>query len=116
MHEDLDANLDKDFGELNLTWLIIALVLVIAIGPVMYLLPSKKDKRLSALREQARKLGLNVRITHVRKLDPTGPERVSSAGEQLDPKVNCVAYSRSVRANLVAFQDLQLIKVPGQWR
>ena len=97
-----------------MTWLIIALVVIVAVGPVMYLLPSKRDKRLAGLREEARKTGLNIRITHVPKLDPSGTERVNASGQRLEPKTSCVAYGRAVRVNLMPFRDLLLLKLPAQ--
>ena len=97
-----------------MTWLIIVLVLVVAIGPALYLLPSARDKRLTGLREQARKQGLSVSLTRVRKLDPAATERVDAAGKRLDPQQSCVSYARAVRATLLPFQDLQLLKLPAE--
>ncbi|MEM7098274.1 MAG: hypothetical protein AAF541_08450 [Pseudomonadota bacterium] len=95
-----------------MTWVIIALVLIVAVGPVLYLLPSAKDKRLMNLRQAARQQGLGVRMTCVPNLAPELSERVNAAGERLDPSINCVAYERPIRANLPPLKDLQLLKVP----
>ena len=45
-----------------MTWLLIILVLVVAFGPVLWLVPSKRDKRLAALRSRARSAGLIVEM------------------------------------------------------
>ena len=56
-------------------WLVIILILALVIGPVAYLLPSKKDKRLAALRLRARQLGLHITLSRLPKLDPSAEER-----------------------------------------
>ena len=110
-----DPNTDRntEYDENKLTWLIIALVLVVAIGPVLYLLPTAKDKRLTGLRETARRLGLTVRLTRVRKLNPAPTERVNAAGEEQYPTTACVSYAWPIKTSLHRFQDLQLLKEPA---
>ena len=93
------------------SWLIIIGVLLLALGPVLYLLPNAKDKRLSALREAARKLGLIVKISFVPQLDPTASERVNSAGKDLEPKQTCHAYQMAVGTRLELEQFL-LLRIP----
>ena len=53
-----------------MTWLLIILVLVVAFGPVLWLVPSKRDKRLSALRSRARSEGLIVEMRRIPKPNP----------------------------------------------
>jgi hypothetical protein len=88
-----------------MTWLIIIGVLILAIGPIFYLLPSAKDKRLVKLRERARRQGLNVRIAFLPKLDPDAGERVSAGGAVRETKIECTAYELPVgkRLRLDAF-------------
>ena len=95
-----------------MTWLIIFLVLAVAIGPVLYFLPNARDKRLTALREQARKLGLTVQITSIPKLDPAAHERVSAGAKTLRPRRVCTAYKVSVGQNLADVEALLLLKLP----
>ncbi len=64
-----------------MTWLIIALIVVAAFGPIFWLRPSGKDKRLSSLRAAARQAGLQVEIKFIPKLNPAPEERVSSGGK-----------------------------------
>ena len=61
-----------------MTWLLIILVLVVAFGPVLWLVPSKRDKRLSALRSRARAEGLIVEMRRIPKPDPA-PRATRSA-------------------------------------
>ena len=97
-----------------MTWIIIVLVLAMIIGPVMYLVPSAKDKRLTALRAAARKVGLTVQITSVAKLDPADQERVSAGGRTRQPRVACTAYQLPITRRLADFKAVMLLKIPAQ--
>jgi hypothetical protein len=97
-----------------MTWLIIILILVIVIGPVMYLVPTAADKRLTGLRAEARRLGLNVQVTSVPKLDPSSDERVTAGGKRLEPRIQCAAYHLMLGENLANVGQLQLLKLPAQ--
>jgi len=98
----------------SMTWLIVLLVLVIAVGPVMYLVPTAADKRLGGLREAARRLGLTVQLTSVPKLDPASHERVSAGGKSREPRLHCVAYRLALGDSLSAVRPLQLLRLPPQ--
>ena len=43
-----------------MVWLIIIGVLALAIGPILYILPSAQDRYLAGLRQQARQLGFTL--------------------------------------------------------
>lgn len=77
-----------------MTWLIIGLVLLAAFGPIMWLRPSKKDKRLMLLREQARREGLVVGIETIPKLGASPEEIVSAGGAARNPTLACASYGR----------------------
>lgn len=96
----------------TLNWLIIFLVVVVVIGPILYLLPNARDNRLIALREQARQAGMAVQITSVPKLDPPAYERVSAGAKLLEPKRLCTAYKLPVGTKLSAVDRLLLLKKP----
>ena len=108
-----------------MTWLIIIGVLVLAIGPIFYLLPSAKDKRLAKLREEARQLGLNVQISFLPKLDPDATERVSAGAAVRDARLTCAAYQLPIgkRLDLDSFIIQRLPESPtvpihelfGEW-
>jgi hypothetical protein len=87
--------------------MIIGLILLAAFGPVLWLVPSKRDRQLSALRDQARREGLVVELRRLPILNPTADERVTAGGRVKQPTVDCTAYMHSLR------QRLQV--VPG-WR
>lgn len=63
-----------------LIWLIILVVLGVAFGPVLLLLPSRRERRLAALRAEARRLGLSVELRPVPKLGADLGERVTAGG------------------------------------
>lgn len=84
-----------------MTWLIIGLILLAAFGPVLWLVPSKKDRHLSALREQARREGLVVELRRLPKLQPSAHERVTAGGRVKKPVQECAAYIQTLRRRLV---------------
>lgn len=96
-----------------MNWLIILLVLVVAIGPVFYLLPTKRDKRLTALRAYARRLGLGVKITRIPKLDASADERVTAGGIKKSAMLSCVAYEVPLGDKVEHVGELLLLKLPG---
>ena len=61
-------------------WFVIFLALGVAIGPMLYLMPTERDRHLSALRAQAKTLGYTVQLDRVLKLDPDDQERVTAGG------------------------------------
>ena len=75
-----------------MVWTLIAVVLVIALGPIFWLLPSKRQRRSSAFRLAARRLGLAVEVASIEKPDASVEERVSAAGVARQPRQPCAAY------------------------
>ena len=73
--------------------LIIGLVLLAGFGGVFYVLPSKKQRKLSKCRLQARSSGLVVAAVSIPKYDSLPEERVSAGGRRRKPKVLCCSYS-----------------------
>lgn len=97
-----------------MTWVIIGLILVAAFGPVLWLKPSGRDKRLNALREAARNAGLTVDIKPLVKLNPTAQERVSAGGEERDSTRLIARYSRHLEKPLRAVAGWQVITQPAE--
>ena len=75
-----------------MVWIIVGIVLVAAIGPVFWLLPSKRDRVQSQLRSVARQAGLVVEVAALPKVDSRPEERVSAGGKPRDATIDCVAY------------------------
>ena len=97
-----------------LVWIIIVLVLAVAFGPVLYMLPTRKDRRLAAMRLEARRQGLLVELKRVRKLDASAEERVSAGGERRSPSYDSVGYTMTLRRNLEQVRPWRLLKSERQ--
>ena len=83
---------DARQAEVILVWLIIGVVLLAAFGPVLWLMPSRRDRRLSALRTAARRSGLTVEMALLPRLDVTPEERVNAGGRVQTPAHNIAVY------------------------
>lgn len=83
-----------------MTWVLIGLVLVIAFGPVLWLVPSKRDKRLSAMRSRARTEGLVVEVRRIPKPNPDPEDRVSAGGKVRKPVIECASYALPLQRSL----------------
>ena len=75
-----------------MVWLIVALGLLVAFGPIVWLMPSRRDRQLAKLREAARRAGLVVELVRVPVLDARPEERVSAGGVARDAQRACTAY------------------------
>ena len=81
-------------------WVIILLILLVAFGPVMWLMPTRKDRRLAGLRQRAKQEGLDVDIRRLPKLNPDPEDRVTPGGRPLPLVRECAAYSRPLPRKL----------------
>jgi hypothetical protein len=92
LRPDCGDDTPADLKESTMAWIVIGVVLIVAFGPVLWLLPSKRDRRLAALRARARAEGIAVEIRRIPNPDPTPEERVTAGGKVLDPVIECAAY------------------------
>lgn len=86
-----------------MTYLAIAVVLLLIIAPILRILPSKRQKEQMALRRRAMGEGFSVEITRIEDPDPDPEKYVSGTGKPLERIMSVVAY-RYVR------------KKPPDWR
>lgn len=93
-----------------MTWLLIILVLVVAFGPILWLVPSKRDKRLTAMRSRARSEGLIVEMRRIPKPNPAPEDRVSSGGKVRDPVVECASYGLPLARGLKYLPGWRLVR------
>ncbi len=93
-----------------LVWIIIVLVLAIAFGPVLYLLPTRKDRRLAAMRLEARRQGLVVELAPVRKLEADADERVSAGGVRRSPVYDSLRYALPLGATPPRMRAWRLLR------
>jgi hypothetical protein len=97
-----------------MSWIIIAVVLLVAFGPVLWLVPSRKDRRLAALRARGRAEGLLVELKRLPNPEPRPEERVSSGGKVRNPVIECATYGHMMQSKLVALPSWRLVRVtPG---
>ena len=96
--------------EPSLTWLIIIVVLLVAFGPVFWLVPSKRDRRLAGLRERARREGFVVELARLPDPDPTPEQRVSAGGQVREPIIECAAYTHTMARKLAWLPRWRLLR------
>ena len=76
----------------HMIWLLIGLLFIAAFGPVLWLMPGPRERRLSNLRLKARQRGLVVEMTRLEDVRPRPQDRVSSGGTIKRPVIKCAAY------------------------
>ena len=96
-----------------MVWIIVVVVLLVAFGPVLYLLPTKKDRRLAALRQKARLLGFVVELKPIAKLNPEARDRVTAGGQLRTPQHDSVAYTLGLRSKFEHLRPWRLLKGAG---
>ena len=75
-----------------MVWIVIAAILIAAIGPLFWLLPSRRERQQAAWRNAARAEGLIVELASVDKPDASAAERVTAGGEPRAARRQCAAY------------------------
>ncbi len=98
---------------MSLTWLIIAVALFAAFGPLLWMMPSRSDRRLSKMRTRARAHGIQVEMTQLDDLAAEPHARVSAGGVKLEPKVMCAAYRLGMRRLARAAPQWKILRKPG---
>lgn len=93
-------------------WFIILLALGVAIGPILYLMPSDRDRYLTSLRALARKQGYTVQLDKVLKLDPTDNERVTAGGGVRHPALSCARYQLPLGVTLNSLPAITVLRIP----
>jgi hypothetical protein len=96
-----------------MSWIIIIGVFILAAGPLFYLMPTAKDKRLTALRSDARKLGFTIQLDGLLKLDPTPDERVTAGGQTRNTKTQCMRYQLALGQSLNHLSAITLQRIPA---
>ena len=96
-----------------MTWLIIIVALFAAFGPLLWMMPSRADRRLAKMRARARTHGIHVEITKLDDLDAEPQARVTSGGVKLEPKVMCAAYRLGMRRLARAAPQWKILRKSG---
>ena len=83
-----------------LAWAVIPLVLMIVAAPIFYVLPTSRDKYLTALRLRAKNSGCLVKMASLDKLDANESELVRSSGRVVQPKYQLMSYTRLIQSKV----------------
>lgn len=83
-----------------MVWIVIALIMIVAFGPILWLMPSPRERRLSALRQRAYRHGMRVELRRLPGQDPAPEERVTAGGLPLDTSRELAAYVMPVGVRL----------------
>jgi hypothetical protein len=75
-----------------MAWILIVVLLLVAFGPILWLMPSRRDKRLNALRGAARQAGLAVELVRLPRLDVAPGDRVNAGGRAVDTARELAVY------------------------
>lgn len=81
-------------------WVIIIVIMIVAFGPIFWLMPSARERRLSALRQRAYRHGMRVELRRLPGRDVPPEERVTAGGRELDTSREYAAYSLPLGARL----------------
>jgi hypothetical protein len=93
-------------------WIIIVVVLLAAFGPVLWLVPSKKDRRLARMRQRARANGLRVDITTLPDTYAPALAHVTAGGVKKEPKVECAVYWAVSPRQLGHAPSWRILRIP----
>ena len=83
-----------------LAWAVIPLVLMIVAAPIFYVLPTSRDKYLTALRLRAKNSGCLVKMASLDKLDVNESELVRSSGRVVQPKYQLMSYTQLIQSKV----------------
>lgn len=81
-------------------WLIIAVIMIVAFGPILWLMPSPRERRLSSLRQRAYRLGMRVEMRRMPATDVAPEDRVTAGGRPRDTSRDCAVYLHSLSRRL----------------
>jgi hypothetical protein len=96
----------------QLNWVIIALILLAAFGPIFWLVPSRTDRRLAKMRARARVHGMQVEVTQLADLYAPLTARVTAGGRRREPTVQCAAYRLGLRDLAKAAPRWNILRSP----
>lgn len=88
-----------------MTWLLVGLLVLAAIGPIFWVLPSRNERRRMRLRNAAMAAGLEVRLRTFPDPTAEATERVSAGGRIKSPKRQLMTYRRPLRLPASARAD-----------
>lgn len=91
-------------------WILVVVVLAVAVGPVLWLLPSRRQRQQGAWRSAARAQGLVVELASVEVANAPPEERVSAGGVPRPARRECMAYRLPLMPSADAAPRWRLLK------
>ena len=95
-------------------WFVIFLALGVAIGPMLYLMPTDRHRHVAALRAQSKNICYTVNLDILLSLDADDPDRVTAGGGVRDPAVSCARYQLPLGVTLNQQAPLTLMRIPAR--
>jgi hypothetical protein len=113
-----------------MTWLLIVLILALIIGPILVLIPSPRQKELTAFRKEAKSRGISVELCTIEDPDPDPDPGtyLSATGKPLDREIKCISYRVSrkrpfhwrrlprIHWQVIQTKDANLEELPAGWK
>ena len=93
-----------------MAWLFVLLGLALVLGPLLYLMPTRRDKEQAMLRSRARAIGLIVELATLHKVDSEAHERVSASAQPRQPRIQCVRYGLPMGSPLSDVPEVHLVR------
>ena len=96
-----------------MTWIIIVGIFLLAFVPLVYAIPSSRQRRQARLRKRATSDGVRVEVMYIPKMSADASEMVNAAGKILDPKIECAAY-QLLLPKPIDLPNLLLLKISNE--
>lgn len=93
-----------------MAWLFILIGLVLVLGPVLYMMPTRRDKEQASLRSSARAAGLVVELTTLHKADSEAHERASASAQPRQPRIQIVRYGLPLGSPQAGLPEVHLVR------
>lgn len=75
-----------------MNWVVIVVICLLAFAPLMWLLPSPRERRQARLRTRAEALGMTVGVGFLDDPDPSPEARVNAGGALRVATISCAVY------------------------
>jgi hypothetical protein len=96
--------------EAKVVWIVIVVIMIVAFGPILWLMPSRRERRLSRLRQRAYQRGMRVELRRLPGRDVAPEERVTAGGRALDTSREYAAYLMPLQARLRMLPSWRLLR------
>ena len=93
-----------------MVWILVVAVLALTVGPILWLLPSRRQRQLEKWRTAARQQGLVAEQASVAHADAPPEDRVSADGVPRLARRQCIAYRMPLQPPLDAAPRWRLVK------